>query len=77
MWKVVGEAVPPDLRVITRFDLQGFAGGASDIWALMDVLEAGGEVRGIRRLHSKVFIFGNSSAAVTSANLTHDTSGAQ
>jgi hypothetical protein len=71
LWHVVGDALPPDLRVITRFDLQGFVGGVSDIWALMDVLEGGGEVRGIRGLHSKVFIFGNSSAAVTSANLTH------
>lgn len=71
LWALVGDAIPADTRVITRFDLQGFAGGVSDIWALENVLEVGGEVRGVRGLHSKVFIFGDAAAAVTSANLTH------
>lgn len=70
-WALVGDAIPADTRVITRFDLQGFAGGVSDIWALQSVLEVGGEVRGIRGLHSKVFVFSDAAAAVTSANLTH------
>jgi hypothetical protein len=59
-----------DARLITRFDLKGFAAGVSDVSALMDVLEAGGEVRGVRGLHAKVFIFADAVAAVTSANLT-------
>lgn len=70
LWRVVADQLNSDVRVITRFDLKGFAAGVSDIWALMDVLEAGGEVRGIRGLHSKAFIFGDAVAAVTSANLT-------
>lgn len=70
LWQIVGDAIPPDARVITRFSLQDFSAGISDIWALQDVLQAGGEVRGIKGLHAKVFIFGNTVAAVTSANLT-------
>lgn len=61
---------PDLLRVVTRFKLADFATGVSDIAALQVALEAGGRVRGLRGLHSKVFIFGNTRAAVTSANLT-------
>ncbi len=68
--EIIGDEFRPDIRVITRFDLEGFAGGVSDISALTNVLAAGGEARGIKGLHSKVFIFGNAVAAVTSANLT-------
>lgn len=58
---------PGDLRIVTRFKLADFADGVSDIEALRAALDAGGQVRGIRGLHSKV---GGSRAAVTSANLT-------
>jgi PLD-like domain len=68
--RVIGDRATGDARLITRFDLNGFAAGVSDISALMDVLGAGGEVRGKGGLHSKVFIFGDLVAAVTSANLT-------
>lgn len=61
---------PGELRLVTRLKLADFADGVSDIAALRDVLEAGGQVRGVRNLHAKVFLFGNSRAAVTSANLT-------
>lgn len=70
LWGVVGDHLHSDVRVITRFDLKGFAAGVSDIDALVDVLEAGGEVRGVRGLHSKTFIFGAEVAVVTSANMT-------
>lgn len=64
-------AVPPrPLEVLTRFDLRGFGSGVSDIEALRVILDAGGRVRGIRGLHAKVFLFGESCAAITSANLT-------
>jgi len=58
------------LRLITRLKLADFADGVSDIAALRAVLDAGGEVRGVRDLHAKVFLFGRTRAAVTSANLT-------
>jgi hypothetical protein len=69
--QVLGGEVRPDARVITRFDLQGMAAGGGDLGALIDVVEAGGEVRGVRGLHAKIFVFGDAVAAVTSANLTH------
>ena len=61
---------PPFLRVITRFSLSDFAGGASDIEALRLFLDAGGAVRGVRGLHAKLYIFGTGRAIITSANLT-------
>jgi hypothetical protein len=58
------------LQVVTRFNLADFASPATDIGALRALVEAGGEVRGLRGLHAKVFVFGKRRAAVTSANLT-------
>lgn len=61
---------PGELRLITRLKLADFADGVSDIAALRIVMRAGGQVRGVRNLHAKVFLFGTARAAVTSANLT-------
>jgi hypothetical protein len=61
---------PKALRVITRFNLADFADGVSDIEALRKVLAVGGQVRGVRGLHAKLYLFGDSCAVVTSANLT-------
>ncbi len=61
---------PQSIQVITRYNLDDFASGVSDIAALRRVLKAGGQVRGIRNLHAKLYLFGASHAIVTSANLT-------
>lgn len=63
---------PPagDIQVITRFNLNDFAEGVSDIEALRMLLDAGAGVRGIQNLHAKLYIFGASRAIITSANLT-------
>jgi hypothetical protein len=61
---------PRAIRVITRFSLADFAAGVSDIPALRMLLGAGAQVRGIRHLHAKLYLFGRSRAVVTSANLT-------
>ena len=61
---------PGQLHLLTRLKLADFADGVSDIAALRGVLRAGGQVRGVRDLHAKVFLFGTTRAAVTSANLT-------
>lgn len=61
---------PKAVRVITRFNLADFADGISDIAALRKVLAFGGQVRGVRDLHAKLYLFGDSCAVVTSANLT-------
>lgn len=61
---------PSTLEVITRFDLNGFSACVSDIDALERLLSAGAKVRGVRGLHSKMYLFGSSAVMVTSANLT-------
>ncbi len=68
--RLLGKHSPGNVRVVTRFKLADFAAGVSDIAALREILDAGGSVRGLNGLHAKVFIFGKTMAAVTSANLT-------
>lgn len=58
------------IQVITRFSLRDFAEGVSDISALRLLLESGAQIRGIRNLHAKLYLFGNGRVIVTSANLT-------
>src|SRR5690242_6698864 len=58
------------IRVLTRFSLRDFSEGVSDLSALRHLLEIGCEVRGIRNLHSKLYVFGTLRGIVTSANLT-------
>ena len=58
------------IKVVTRFNLNDLASGASDINALRRLLDASGEVRGVRNLHAKLYLFGSSRAIITSANLT-------
>lgn len=61
---------PQAVQVITRFNLADFAEGVSDISALQRLLDSGAQVRGIRNLHAKLYLFGASRAIITSANLT-------
>jgi hypothetical protein len=60
-----------DIRVITRFNLADFAKGVSDISAIRRLLRLGASVRGVKGLHSKLYLFGSRRALVTSANLTN------
>ena len=61
---------PKQFQVITRFSLQDFAEGVSDISALRFLLENGAQIRGVRNLHAKLYLFGESRVILTSANLT-------
>lgn len=61
---------PKGMRVLTRFNLRCFNDGVSDVEALRSFLRAGASVRGIRGLHSKLYVFGSKRVIVTSANLT-------
>jgi len=61
---------PKLLQVITRFNLTDFAVGVSDVSALRLLLASGAQVRGVRNLHAKLYLFGDNRAIVTSANLT-------
>jgi hypothetical protein len=68
--RLLHNGVPRDIEVITRFDLAAFVVGVSDTSALRLLIDAGARIRGVRRLHAKVYIFGSSHAIITSANLT-------
>lgn len=61
---------PGSLQVITRFNLSDFAEGVSDLGALRLLLDHQAAIRGIKNLHAKLYLFGDSRAIVTSANLT-------
>lgn len=61
---------PRQAKVITRFNLDDMVQGASDIKAFEYFLQKDVLVKGIKRLHSKVYIFGANKVIVTSANLT-------
>ena len=56
--------------MLTRFNLNHFYEGVSDFAALHALLRHGAEVKGVRHLHAKMYIFGKHQAFVTSANLT-------
>jgi HKD family nuclease len=58
------------LEIITRFSLADFASGVSSIEALEYCIHKGASVYGVKRLHSKVYLFDKKSAIISSANLT-------
>lgn len=58
------------IEVVTRFNLADFANRVSDISALKHLLKIGASVRGIKGLHTKLYIFGDDKTILTSANLT-------
>ncbi|MFZ2656912.1 MAG: phospholipase D family protein [Victivallales bacterium] len=61
----------PQIQLITRFNLNDFYSGVSSLAALEYLLnKKGASIQGIKRLHSKVYIFDNNKAFLTSANLT-------
>jgi hypothetical protein len=57
---------PKALQVITRFNLDDFSEGVSDIAALQLLLDKGAHIRGVRNLHAKLYLFGANRAIVTS-----------
>jgi HKD family nuclease len=58
------------IKLITRFALTDIAAGVSDLSALRLLLKYGAQIRGIKNLHSKLYMFGTKRVIVTSANLT-------
>ena len=61
---------PKLVKVITRFNLGDCADRVSDVAALRRLLEAGAKVRGVRKLHAKLYVFGKTRAIIASCNLT-------
>jgi hypothetical protein len=60
----------PSLRILTRFNLDHFREGVSDTSALRRLVELGAQVRGVQRLHAKLYLFDADHAIITSANMT-------
>ncbi|MDR3300288.1 MAG: phospholipase D-like domain-containing protein [Candidatus Accumulibacter sp.] len=56
--------------LITKFDLKNFHRKSSDITAIEQTISSGGSVYNCSNLHSKIYIFDDSSCLITSANLT-------
>uniref|UniRef100_F4C8W4 Phospholipase D/Transphosphatidylase n=1 Tax=Sphingobacterium sp. (strain 21) TaxID=743722 RepID=F4C8W4_SPHS2 len=60
-----------NLEIITRFNLRDFASNVSDLNGLKFSVVNKAAVFGVRQLHSKIYIFDDRSAIISSANLTY------
>jgi HKD family nuclease len=68
--RLLNRGVPAKMLVLTRASLNDFYGGVSDIGALKLLQDSGAEIRVVRNLHTKLYLFGKSRVILTSANLT-------
>lgn len=59
-----------NIKLITRFNLNDFRSKVSSLSALKKLVEKGAEIKGIKNLHSKVYLFDNKSVIIGSANFT-------
>lgn len=59
------------IQVITRFNLNDFRSGISSLKALKKLVDLRAEIKGIKDLHSKAYIFDEKSVIITSANFTN------
>lgn len=60
-----------NFELLTRYNLRDFASGVSSLESLQFAVENGAQVFGIKGLHSKIYLFDNRAAIITSANLTN------
>ncbi|MCK5241778.1 phospholipase D family protein [bacterium] len=61
---------PDFFQVITRYNLRDFYDSISDTEALRLLIENGAQIRCVRNLHAKLYLFDEHRVIVTSANLT-------
>jgi len=59
-----------NIQLITRYNLNDFRSGVSSLKALEQLLSSGVEIKGIKGLHSKLYLFDSKSVIITSANFT-------
>ena len=59
-----------NFELITRYNLRDFASKVSSLAGLEFSVEKGAKVYGIKDLHSKIYLFDNRCAIITSSNLT-------
>lgn len=60
-----------NFELITRFNLRDFASNVSSLDGLKFGVENGASIYGIKDLHSKIYLFDDKAAIVSSANLTN------
>ncbi|WP_162926878.1 phospholipase D family protein [Flavobacterium psychrotrophum] len=60
-----------NIQVITRFNLNDFRSGVSSLNALKKLVSYGAEIKGVKGLHSKAYLFDQKSTIITSANFTN------
>ena len=58
-------------ELITSFKLMNIYSGSLDISAIESVLDKNGIVKNFSKLHSKIYLFDDTSAVITSGNLTN------
>lgn len=58
------------IKLITRYNTLDFYTGVSDLNAIKMFFKGSTEIRGVYKLHSKLYIFDQRSAIITSANFT-------
>lgn len=59
------------LQLVTSFKLMNYHVGASDLSALDLIINNNGTIRNLQKLHSKIYIFDDQKAVITSGNLTN------
>jgi len=59
------------INLITSFKLMSIHAGALDISAIENILNDNGTVKNYPKLHSKIYLFDDKKAVITSGNLTH------
>jgi len=61
-----------NIELVTRFNLKDFANGVSNLDALKLLNDNKAKIFGVRDIHSKVYIFDDDRAIVSSANVTQN-----
>lgn len=59
------------IKVITRYNLNDFRQGVSSLTALKRLLKNKAQIKGVKGLHSKLYLFDEKSVIITSANFTN------
>lgn len=59
------------IQVITRYNLNEFRKGVSSLAAIERLLKAKAEIKSVKNLHSKLYLFDEKSVIITSANFTN------
>jgi len=59
------------IKVVTRYNLNEFRKGVSSLTAIEKLLKSKAQIKGVKALHSKLYLFDNNSVIITSANFTN------